>query len=253
MGEKVATNDVISKLVSALGDERKYVRGKACETLGRMGEKAATNDVISKLVSALGDESELVRETACEALGEIGEKAATNDVISKLVSALGDESECVRKTACKTLERMGEKAATDEVISVLMVLLNSGKYYSIGWKAGKAIENILSSSASVTQLSPKTVSDLCLDKNRLTCLKNISADQLINIFFTSKNANWLRAVSKFSLQVGVAVTVTGEKIVVYDRKEPVELFVPTLKLRKELIKALTDQAKQLHLAFESLS
>ena len=29
----------------------------ACEALGKIGEKAATNEVISKLVSALGDES----------------------------------------------------------------------------------------------------------------------------------------------------------------------------------------------------
>ena len=34
----------------------------------KMGEKAATNEVISKLVGALGDESEDVRWNACEAL-----------------------------------------------------------------------------------------------------------------------------------------------------------------------------------------
>ena len=33
----------------------------ACEALGKMGEKAATNEVITKLVSALGDQSEYVR------------------------------------------------------------------------------------------------------------------------------------------------------------------------------------------------
>ena len=31
----------------------------ACEALGKMGEKAATNEVITKLVSALGDQSDM--------------------------------------------------------------------------------------------------------------------------------------------------------------------------------------------------
>ena len=62
MGEKAATNEVITKLVSALGDQSEYVRTSACEALGKMGEKAATNEVITKLVSALGDESDYVRE-----------------------------------------------------------------------------------------------------------------------------------------------------------------------------------------------
>ena len=62
-----------------------------------MGEKAATNEVITKLVSALGDQSEYVRRDACEALGKMGEKAATNEVITKLVSALGDQSESCQK------------------------------------------------------------------------------------------------------------------------------------------------------------
>ena len=37
----------------------------ACFALGEMGENVATNEVITKLVSALGDESEDVRISAC--------------------------------------------------------------------------------------------------------------------------------------------------------------------------------------------
>ncbi len=65
-----------------------------------MGEKAATNEVITKLVSALGDPSEYVRMYTCTALGKMGDKAATNEVITKLVSALGDQSDFVRWNAC---------------------------------------------------------------------------------------------------------------------------------------------------------
>ena len=63
-----------------------------------MGEKAATNEVITKLVSALGDESERCQKTMhVKALGNIGEKAATNEVSTKLVNALGDEREFIRR------------------------------------------------------------------------------------------------------------------------------------------------------------
>jgi hypothetical protein len=57
-----------------------------------MGEKAATNEVISKLVNALGDESEYVRSNACSALGGLGEKAVTNEVISKLLNIIENTS-----------------------------------------------------------------------------------------------------------------------------------------------------------------
>ena len=115
MGEKAATTEVISKLVSAaLNDENAAVRYRACVALGAMGEKAATTEVISKLVSALNDENgDCYGYRACYALGAMGEKAATTEVISKLVStALNDENEDVRYRACLALGAMGEKAAT---------------------------------------------------------------------------------------------------------------------------------------------
>ena len=72
--------------MSTVGDASEYVRMIAWEALGNMGEKAATNEVITKLVSALGDESNIVRLCVCKALGNIGEKAATNKVITKLMN-----------------------------------------------------------------------------------------------------------------------------------------------------------------------
>ena len=66
----------------------------ACSALGQIGEKAATNEVITKLVSALGGQSEYVRSWACGVLGKIGKKAPTNEVITALVTALGDQNSC---------------------------------------------------------------------------------------------------------------------------------------------------------------
>ncbi len=249
MGEKAATNEVISKLVSALGDQNAYVRAYACDALVKIGEKAATNEVISKLVSALDDESERVRESACEALGRMGEKAATNEVISKLVSALDDESERVRESACEALGKMGEKAATNEVISKLMVRINSDDL-SILSKARSTISSILSSSVTITQLAPEIVSDICLWKYGSDCLRNVSEDQLINIFFTTKNPSWLAAMTQFTLLKGAAVTAIEDKVVVYGSKEPLEILVPNLQLCRQLTEAFTDEAKRLHLYYE---
>ncbi|CAF4192234.1 unnamed protein product, partial [Rotaria sordida] len=68
-----------------------------------MGEKAATNEVINRLVSALGDENSDVRSSVCDALGEMGEKAATSEVINRLVCTLGDEDPDIRRRACEAL------------------------------------------------------------------------------------------------------------------------------------------------------
>ncbi|CAF4005758.1 unnamed protein product [Adineta steineri] len=146
MGEKAATNEVITKLVSALED--KSVRRGACAALGKIGVKAATNEVINKLINALEDKSDEVRWYACDALGNIGEKAATNEVITKLVNVLEDESEKIRYSACRALGNMGEKAATNEVITKLVSALEDeidgvreSAYIALGKMGEKAATN----------------------------------------------------------------------------------------------------------------
>ncbi len=281
MGEKAATNEVITKLVSALGDESKWVRCHACSALGEMGEKAATNEVISKLVSALGDESNGARLDACYALGKIGEKAATNEVITKLVSALGDESESLRQFACAALGEMGEKAATNEVITKLVSALGdewkwarvhagvalgkmgekaatnelitklgsiiSNEPNIADWLAAENIGNILSSSAVVRQIDPGIIADLCRCRDASDVLENISDEELIRVFLTTENPDWLRAVTRFALLKGVAVTGSEEKVVIFGEKEPLELPIRTPQLWHQLVKAFADQKKRLHL------
>jgi hypothetical protein len=53
-----------------------------------MGEKAATNEVINRLVSALGDKDWFVGRSACDALGAMGAKAEMSEVIDRVLSAL---------------------------------------------------------------------------------------------------------------------------------------------------------------------
>jgi hypothetical protein len=217
-----------------------------------MGEKAATNEVISKLLSALGDKTEYVRWGASEALGEISEKAATNEVSSKLVSALGDDHEDVKWGAYYALGKMGEKAATNEVISKLIILLNDKKFRG-SHVAVNTVKNILSSFAVLTQLKPKLISDLCLSKYGSRCLENFSSEQLMNFSVTTKMRDWLPVVTQFTLLEGVAVIAVKDKVVIYGRKEPLELSIPNSDFRQQLIEAFTDQAKRLYLAFETSS
>jgi hypothetical protein len=247
MGAKAATTEVITTLVSALGDERDYVRKHACEALGEMGAKAATTEVITKLVSTLGDERDYVRSNACEALGEMGAKVATKEVITKLVSALGDESDYVIRAACKALGKMGEKAATNEVISQLVVLTSNKSSYLFEY-AAKAVEGILCSFAVVKQLAPEIVAEVCLCNYALDCLRNISEDELINAYLITKNANLLPKLFRLIFLRGAAVTAIKNKIVVYGKTEPAELPIPTLVLGQQLIDAFAYERKQLHLS-----
>ena len=123
LSDKAATNEVISQLIISLGDSDRYVRLSACEALGRLGEKAAANEIISHLLISLGDREEDVRSSAREALGRLGENAAMNEVISRLMISLGDSDTFVRSGACEALGSLGEKAATNEVISQLIISL----------------------------------------------------------------------------------------------------------------------------------
>jgi hypothetical protein len=212
-----------------------------------MGEKAATNEVISELVSALGDESEYVRSSVCEVLGKMGEKAATNEVISKLASALGDESRDVRWSACEALEEMGEKAATNEVISKLAIIINDG--YAGSNIVVEAVGNILSSSAMIKQLDPNIFRDLGLSEYASTHFRNVSEDEIIKFSFNIGNPDCLPAVANILLVKGVAVTAIEDKVVVYCSKEPIELSVPIGDFTEKLIKTFTDQRNRLHLYF----
>ncbi|CAF0866181.1 unnamed protein product, partial [Didymodactylos carnosus] len=137
VGKKSATNEVIDRLVNAIGDEN--LRHSACAALGNMGGKAATNEVIDRLVNTIGDVYDDVTYSACLALWNMGEKAATNEVIDRLVNALGDED--LRHSACLALWIMGEKSATNEVIDRLVNALQDKKWL-VRYGACRALGNM---------------------------------------------------------------------------------------------------------------
>ncbi|CAF3639385.1 unnamed protein product [Adineta steineri] len=247
IGEKAVTNEVITKLVSVLEDEDNHVSWCACYALGKMGAKAATNEVIIKLFSALEDQSEWIRSEACKALGNIGEKAATNEVITKLVGALEDESVKVRDRACQALGKMGEKAATNEIITKLVNIRDDdGK---LSFHAAVAMDGIFHSSTLMIAFGPMLISKLCVCERQLECLKNISLDALIRKFVDTQAADWLLPMTEITFLKGAAVSINEDKLMVYDKGEPIELPFPNLKLHNKLIEAFTNKAKALHLFF----
>ena len=184
-----------------------------------------------------------------QALGKLGEKAATNEVITKLVSALENEREWVREMACATLEKMGEKAATNEVVSKLVSLVDSTDRRTYG--CVEALGSILSSFAVMKQLNPEIILKLCLSDRASDCLRNISENDLIDMFFETNNPDWLFAIPRLAFQRRSAVIDTEEKVVVvFGKKEPVELRDLSSQLRHQLVEAFMNQGIRLHVNLE---
>jgi HEAT repeat protein len=250
MGEKAAKDEVIRKLLSALRDKNGDVRVWACRALGNIGKKAATNEIISGLLSALGDKNRNVRWWACQFLGDIDKRAASNEIINGLLSALGDEDMFIRQRACQILGKMNENVATNEVISRIVDIVNSGKdWLNDSYSATWAVSKILSSPDAIKQLKPEIISNLPLSKDMPDWLENLSSDQLIDIFFTTRERRWLSPICRFMLLRGVAVTATENKVVVYDRQGPLELSAPNIEVCQQLIINFTEQRKELRLDF----
>jgi hypothetical protein len=200
------------------------------------------------LVAAVADESKSVRQIACEALWKIGEKAATTEVITKLASALADESTGVKIWACEALGKIGEKAATTEVIKKLTTM--GGIYERLSYLAACTIDSILSSSTLIIGLDPKLILELCWSKSEFKCLKNFSIVELIRKFIITENVDWLSVVICITYLKGAAVSINADKLVMYDKREPLELTFRSSALLQKLIDAFTNNAKLLHLCFD---
>ena len=240
---EAATNEGINKLRSILSDGKI----QTYEALGNRNEETVTNEVISNLVNAFEDNNSQVIWFACEAIGRIGKIAAKNVIINKLVTALTNENESVQKSACYALERMGEKAAINEVINKLIILLKGidfNEWYSSN--ISTALEKILTSLNVITQLNPETILPLCSNLHSTRILQNIYANQMIKFVLDNNADNWISVVVQFTLLFGVAVAVADNTVIVYDRQEPITLSIPSIKLRDQLVAALTDQARRLH-------
>jgi vesicle coat complex subunit len=246
MGEKAATNEVIAALINALQDEDSDVRQYACIALGKMGEKAATNEVIAALINALQDEYSYNRLFACGALGNMGEKAATNDVIAALNNALSDDNSDVKQYASRALGKIGEKAATNEVIVALVKAFTDKLNGENDDEIGAALEMAICSYHAIKDLDSKTLSlvYLCMKQNLEIELENLPSDQFIKVFLETENEAWLPLITYAALVQEIAVTAVGNKIIIYNMNEVLQLPVTRPELMKTLVKAFSSQQRE---------
>ncbi len=245
MGEKAATSEVINGLLNALGDMDNYLRSSACKALGSIGEKVATNEVINGLLIALGDKIDNVRLSACEALSKIGEKSATSEVINGLVIALGDTFDRVRMKACEALGNIGEKIATNELIKVLL----DAKYGDdsfVRYKVAEIIEKIFNILLCKSNLENNTVRKLSTNMNRLDTSfgSSISPEKFIETFRETEMSCWFLIIKKVFTRQGYCITIVKNTIVVYGRKEPVEISFFNKELGQKLRKYFDNWLKK---------
>jgi hypothetical protein len=244
----VSDQRIINVLINLLQNDDPYTKSEVLSFISDVNISNPSAALITAVTLTLADKEENVRSGACEVLRRIGEKAATTEVITKLVSAVADESERVRRSACEALGKIGEKAATTEVIKKLTTM--GGIYERLSYLAACTIDSILSSSTLIIGLGPKLILKLCLSKSEFKCLKNVSVIELIRKFIITENVDWLSVVICITYLKGAAMSVNENTLVVYDKREPSELHISSLKLRQEIIEAFNNYAKQLHLCFE---
>ncbi|CAF3575018.1 unnamed protein product [Rotaria socialis] len=245
--EKAATNEVIAALVNAMSDYVYRVRWRACEALGNLREKAATNEVIAALLSAMRDEESYVREEACEALGKLGEKAVTNEVIAALINATRVEEYSVRRKAWEALGKLGEKGVTNEMIAGLVNELAGRIDYGHDTFLDKCLVRAMCSFDGMKQLNSGIVKKLCSYIRNCTMidLTVIPSEHMIKVFFDSGNASWLGLVVYIALSQGIAVTVEGSCIWIYDGRGPFECNGDRPELLASLIEAFRNQKSEI--------
>jgi HEAT repeat protein len=246
MRGKAATNEANAALINAMRDGDSGVRRYACEALGKIGEKAATNEVIAALINAIRDGDSYVRRYACEALGEMVEKAATNEVIAALINAFGDDDSYFRGYACKALGKIGEKAVTNEVIVALVKAFTDKLIGENNDEIGLALEKAICPYPVIKDLDSKILSlvYLCIKQNVKITLKMLPSDQLIKVFLETENEGWLPLITYTALVQEIAITTVGNKIVIYNMNEVLQLPVPRPELMSTLVKAFSSQQRE---------
>ncbi|CAF1570048.1 unnamed protein product [Rotaria magnacalcarata] len=251
LGEKAGTNAVIAALIDATRDEDSDVRSKACGALGRLAEKAATNEVMTALINATRDEDSDVRSKACGALGRLGEIAATNEVMTALINATRGKEYNVRWEAWAALGKLGEKAATNVVIAGLVNELSGridyGHDYGHDMSLGKCLVRAMCSFDGMKELNSGIVKALCryIRKSTKIDLTAIPSEHMIKVFFDSGNASWLGLIVYVALSQGIALTVKGSSIWIYDGRGPFECNGDRPELLASLIEAFRNQKSEI--------
>jgi len=150
--------------------------------LQRAQSVACDQTIINIFIDLLQSNDIKTRAAVLSLISQLEISNPSITLITSITIALDDENWEVNTNACQVLGEISEKAATNEVISKLIVVVNGDDNYFPSCFATEGIGNILSSLSVITQLDPKIISDICLCKRASDCLKNVSTEQLIDLF-----------------------------------------------------------------------
>jgi HEAT repeat protein len=200
-----------------------------------MGEKMATNEVISRLTDALKDTDHCVRRNACGALEKMGAKAATIEVMNALISVLRDINPDVRRSANAILCKIGGKAATNELIRRLLNTCND-KNPDVQYGAIETTGNILSLLSSMSQFDDFTIEELFLFIHRFKwkLIDKLSPEKFFRAFLDTKMPSWLPVIKLALILQSNAATMTNDTMTLYGNNESVELTVADIELRQKI-------------------
>ncbi|CAF0795000.1 unnamed protein product [Adineta ricciae] len=251
MSEQIATEKMISKVINALEDESIYVRNSAYYLLADLNNIVINNEFINKLISALKDKNEDIRASACKALRKLSESQVTDEVMSMLLKALEDKSGYVRNNACETLGILGRIRATSEIIKKLIRLSNND-HFVVSNRAAEAVSHIVIPSFISNKLDFRLIKKVFSSKYASICSRNLSVDEIIHIYLTTKKSQYLYVMYRLALLQGIAITVNENKLLIYDTKEPHEIIIESLDLRQKLVQYFIIEAKRLQLDFRNL-
>jgi hypothetical protein len=176
----------------------------------------------------------------------MGEKGATNELIAALINAIRDEDWTVRHYARDALDKMGGKGATNEAIVALVNAFTdklNGENHRV---ICVALEKAICSYRAIKDLDSRMLSlvYLCMKQNVEIKLENLPSDQLIKLFLETENEAWLPLITYAALVQEIAVTAVGNKIVIYNMNEVLQLPVPRPELMNTLKEAFWIQQRE---------
>jgi hypothetical protein len=142
---------------------------------------------------------------------------------------------------------MGEKAATNEVIVALVKAFTDELTGENDHEIGVALEMAICSYRAIKDLDSRMLSLLysCVKQNEEIKLENLPSDQLIRLFLETENEGWLPLIAYAALVQEIAITTVGNKIVIYNMNEVLQLPVPRPELMSSLVKAFGSQQREL--------
>lgn len=134
----------VEPLITALGDQKWYVRSNVAQALGAIGDTRAVYPLTLALDS---DDHPRVRRSVAEALGLLGDTRA----LESLITALQDDSPYVRSTAALALGTIGDSQAIDPLLGTLLDIdrkVRSSAMFALGKIGEPAVKPLLNSLGS---------------------------------------------------------------------------------------------------------